>query len=305
VEYADQADDDEVNCHNKVEQARHDQNYSLGDRRNFLSLPAAGRRTGNRIEMMWNRLRDYLSGNVPRRTLISKLIPLIFICYFGTITFGAVVLRETYDWRSSVISYLLSPLHDPEYHWFAAVGLSFAGFLAIPFGGYIRDRLRPTSQLCANIGMAVFVTGTVTLILAATIVTRRTHHVIGKWGVHEIFARASALTLGIGLVCFCWCVLRGFFKDRTNQRAYPAHLVFTWSILTFLPLFAALTCGVCAFIPRAGISWLLPLYELLMHSPLWKLGFWEWIGSIAVFLFLLSAALFLPKRPALPVGRGE
>jgi hypothetical protein len=250
--------------------------------------------------MIWNRLPDYLSGKVPRGALISKLIPLIFVCYFGTILFVALVLRESYDWRSSVISYLLSPLHNPDYHWVTSIGLSLAGLFAIPFGGYIRDRLRPTSPRRANIGMALFVTGFVTLILAATVVTRRAHHVLGKWGIHEIFARTSALALGAGLFCFCWCVLRGFLKDRTNQRLYTPRLAFIWSMLTFLPLLAGLACGVCTLIPRAGIPWLLPLYDLLRHSPLWKLAFWEWTGSIAVFLFLLSAAIFLPKQPGEP-----
>jgi hypothetical protein len=246
--------------------------------------------------MIWNRVRAYFSGNVPRGLLISALIPLIFICYFGTVTFIAVILRESYDWRSSVISYLLSPRHDPTYHWVASIGLSLAGFLAIPFGGYIRDRLLPTSRLGANIGMAVFVTGFVTLILAATIVTRYTHHLIGKFGIHEIFARTSALALGAGIVCFCWCALREFFTDRTNRAPNPVGLAFTWSTLILLPSLTALTCGVCSFIPRAGTPWLLPLYELLRHSPLWKLAFWEWIGSVAVFLFLLSGAVLLPKQ---------
>jgi hypothetical protein len=230
--------------------------------------------------------------------LLCAQIPLILICYFGTITFTALALQESYDWRSSAISYLLSPRHDPGYHWIASLGLSLSGFLGIPFGGYIRHRLRPVSRPGANIGMSVLMTGFVALILAATIVTRRTHHVIGKFGIHEILARISALALGTGIVCFCWCVLRELFNDRTDRRPHIACLAFTWSMLIFLPLFAALTCGVCAFIPRAGVPWLLPLYEAVRHSPLWKLAFWEWTGSIAVFLFLLSAAVFLPKQPA-------
>jgi len=33
VEHADQANDNEVDCHDKVEQARHDQNQNAGDQR--------------------------------------------------------------------------------------------------------------------------------------------------------------------------------------------------------------------------------------------------------------------------------
>jgi hypothetical protein len=253
--------------------------------------------------MIRNSLRSYFSGDVPRGVLLCAQIPLILICYFGTITFTAFALRESYDWRSSAISYLLSPRHDPGYHWIASLGLSLSGFLGIPFGGYIRDRLRPVSRLGANIGMTVLMTGFVALILAATIVTHRTHHVIGKFGFHEILARISALALGAGIVCFCWCVLRELFNGRTDRRPHIACLAFTWSMLILLPLFAAFTCGICAFIPRASVPWLLPLYEAVRHSSLWKLAFWEWTGSIAVFLFLLSAAVFLPKRPVASVLR--
>jgi hypothetical protein len=85
------------------------------------------------MEIIWNRVREFFSGSVPRGTLLSALIPLIFICYFGTITFVALVLPERYDWRSSVISNLLSPRHSPQFHWVASLGLSLTGFLAIPF----------------------------------------------------------------------------------------------------------------------------------------------------------------------------
>jgi hypothetical protein len=237
------------------------------------------------MEMIWSRLREYCSGNLSRRTLISALIPLISICYFGTITFAALVSPGSYDWRSSVISNLLSPRHNPEFYWVASLGLSLTGFLAIPFVGYMRARFRPVSRLAANVGTAAFIAGFVTLILAASIVTRHTHPAIGKLGIHEIFARASALAMGIGIVCFCWCVLHPFFTCRANRRLYADCLALTWSTLTFLPLLAALACAFCVFIPRVGIPWLLPLYELLRRSPLWKLAFWEWIGSVAVFRF--------------------
>jgi hypothetical protein len=34
-------------------------------------------------------------------------------------------------------------------------------------------------------------------------------------------------------------------------------------------------------------------------------GFWEWIGSAAVFLFLLSSALFLPEQTSGLRGRRQ
>jgi hypothetical protein len=57
------------------------------------------------------------------------------------------------------------------------------------------------------------------------------------------------------------------------------------------------------------VTWLLirlylklsgPTHHAIVHSLAWNLGFWEWIGSALIFLFLLCAALFLPQNPPPP-----
>ena len=242
------------------------------------------------------RLFDFFSGNVPRRTVLSTLVPLILVFYFGTLTLAVCVFPGSYDWRSSVISILLSPRHNPEFHWLASLGLSLTGLLSIPFGGYIGDRLRPASRLAANIGRAFFIGGFVALILASIIVTRRSHPIVGILGIHEIFARSSAIGLGVGIICFHWCAWRGSRAPAIDRKLYPRGLVLSWTILTLLALLA-MTGSVCSvLIPKIGVPGLSSLYQLLRHSPFWHLAFWEWIGSVAVFLFLISAALFLPKE---------
>jgi hypothetical protein len=242
------------------------------------------------------RLFDFFSGNVPRRTMLSTLIPLIFIFYFGTLILAVFAFPESYDWRSSVISNLLSPGRNPEFHWLASLGLSLAGVLAIPFGGYIGYRLRVASRLGANISMASFIGGFVALILAAVFVARRSHPILGMLGIHEILARTSAFGVGIGIIGFCWCALRGSRAPSIDGRLYPRSLVFSWTILALMVLLTVVGCLCSALIPKIGVPGLLPLYQLLRHSPFWHLAFWEWIGSAAVFLFLTSAALLLPKE---------
>jgi hypothetical protein len=57
-------------------------------------------------------LANYLSGNLQRRTML-------FVFYFGTLALAAFVFPESYDWQSSVISNLLSPHRNPQFHWLA------------------------------------------------------------------------------------------------------------------------------------------------------------------------------------------
>jgi hypothetical protein len=160
-------------------------------------------------EMSLKRLLNFFSGNVSRRTLVSALVPLIFVFHFGT------------------------------------------------------------------------------LILAVA--------VLGKLGIHEILARASALGLGIGIICFSWCAHRGSAAAVANRRLYPRTLVVSWTILTSLGLITLIGCVCSVLIPKIGVLGLLPIYQLFRHSPLWHLAFWEWVGSAAVFLFLARAALLLPS----------
>ena len=57
---------------------------------------------------------------------------------------------------------------------------------------------------------------------------------------------------------------------------------------------------VLRLLTAAHFQWSNPVYQEIENRSLWHLGFWEWLGSIAVFLFLLGAAVFLPEN-----GRDE
>jgi hypothetical protein len=45
------------------------------------------------------------------------------------------------DWRYRMISDLISPRNNPEFHWIPSLGITIAGLLLIPFIGYIHRRL--------------------------------------------------------------------------------------------------------------------------------------------------------------------
>jgi hypothetical protein len=241
-------------------------------------------------------LLNFFSGNLPRRTLLFVVIPIIFLSYFGTLAFAILWSQKTYDWRYSVISHLISPRNNPEFHAIPSLGIATTGLLIIPFAGYINRRLRVASRLGANIGSVAFANGAIWLILAGLIVSRSHHGTSSLPRLHEMCARTAALGIGTGLLAFCSCALKGYFIPAKGKKLYQRRLMISWILLTFGPVAGIVFSECLLLIMRAHLQWSYQIDQILKNSLCWHLAFWEWIGSVAVFLFLLSAAVFLPEQ---------
>jgi hypothetical protein len=56
-----------------------------------------------------------------------------------------------------------------------------------------------------------------------------------------------------------------------------------------------LFCSECLLLlTRLEPSWAAPIRGALRHSVFWHLGFWEWTGAAAVFVFLCAAVFLSP-----------
>jgi hypothetical protein len=152
----------------------------------------------------------------------------------------------------------------------------------IPFVGYITGRLRLNSPVTASIGALVFCVGAISLSLAGVIVWQP---------FHEPIARSAGICLGLGTLVFYLCTLQNFSHSRDERRT-PLRLFVAWSLI--VP--PALLISLIRLMAGAHFRWSSPLYQRLEDRSLWHLGFWEWIISAAIFLFLLEAALFLPEQ---------
>jgi hypothetical protein len=251
---------------------------------------------------MVNQAFQFCSGHLRRSTLLYVLIPLIAASYFGTLALAIVLFPESYDWRYRVISNLISPRHNPAFHWIPSCGIALAGLLMIPFAGYIQRRLQWAAPRTASLGAGSFAMGVTALILAGLIVLPHPHGPARVPSVHEMLGRTAALGLGLGMVLFCWCLLKGHHLAPAGKRLYPRGLLVWWTLLTGPPLLGmALSEGLrlMARTPWPGSH---AIYAGLRDSVAWHLGFWEWIGSAAVFLFLISSALLLPEQGGLQSG---
>jgi hypothetical protein len=222
-----------------------------------------------------------------RKPVLAVLLGLIFLSFFGTLGASASMFPGNYDWRYRVISNLLSPRDNPGHYWLPACGMAFAGLLTLPLAGYLRRHLEIASPRAARVSGAAFMAGIVTLICACLLVPQHTHGVLGVRRLHEFFARSAAAFLAIGMLCGCWCALKGRRRSMSAAR-----LFWTWSLVTLLPLVGLFFSECLLLLTRLKPSWAMPIRGGLRHSVLWHLGFWEWTGAAAVFLFLCAVVFF-------------
>jgi hypothetical protein len=235
-----------------------------------------------------DRIRTLIDCFLCRRVLLFVCLPLIGLSYFGTLTIAAWMSSQPYDWRYKAMSKLLYPAYDPSFHYVASLGVALTGILILPFAGYIRRELSCVSVKGANVGSCTLALGAISLMLTGLIVSHPVHRISAFPWLHEALARLAACALAAGIVVLWTCAAKGYHSNRNPQWRW---LLVSWSMLT-LP---AVAIGVMRAAVGARLDWQNPIYQELSNRALWHLGFWEWLGSAAVFLFLLCALLFLPE----------
>lgn len=229
-----------------------------------------------------------------RKQTLAVLLGLIAVSFFGSLVMAAWMFPHNYDWRYRVISNLLSPRDNPGHYWLPAYGIISAAVLMLPFVGHLRRNLEIASPRTARISAGALVAGIIALICACLVVPQHVHDVLGIRRLHEFIARSAAGFLAIGLLTACWCAWKGFRKNLLDRR-----LFWTWSLLTLLPLAGIFLSESLLVLTRLKPAWAMPIRSALRGSIFWHLGFWEWLGSAAVFVFLCAAVFLMPSATRL------
>jgi hypothetical protein len=226
-----------------------------------------------------------------RKSVLTALLVLIFLAFFGTLGLSARTFPQNYDWRYRVISNLLSPRDNPDHYWLPACGIILTAMLMLPFTGYLQRNLESASPRVARVSAGAFTAGIIALICACLVVPQHLHDVFGVRRLHEFIARSAAGFLAIGMLTACWCAWIGFRKNLLQRR-----LFWTWSLVTLLPLTGIFVSESLLTLTRLKPAWTISIRSALQHSVFWHLGFWEWLGSAAVFVFLCAAVFLMPSR---------
>jgi hypothetical protein len=226
-----------------------------------------------------------------RRAVLIALLALIFLAFFGTLVLSARMFPQNYDWRYRVISNLLSPRDNPSHYRLPACGMMMAAVLMLPFAGYLHRNLETASPRAAHVSAGALIAGIVTLICACLVVPQHVHDVFGFRRLHEFIARSAAGFIAVSMLSACWSAWKGFRKNLL-----PARLFWTWSLVTLLPSGGIFLGESLLLLTRLKPNWAVPIRSALRHSVFWHLGFWEWLGSAAIFVFLCAAVLLTPSR---------
>jgi len=215
------------------------------------------------------------------------LLSLIFLSFFATLAAAASMFPHGYDWRYRVISNLLSPRDNPKYYWLAAAGVAITGLLMLPFAAHLYSSLKTVWPRMAALAGGAFLIGVILLIVDCFVVPQHVHATLGVRRLHEFLARSCAGLLAIGMLSSCWCAWK-------RRKGVLRHVFWIWSIVTVVPLAGVFFSEGLLLLTRLNPTLAQPIRRPLRHSVLWHLGFWEWIGAVAVFVFL-CAAIFLPE----------
>jgi hypothetical protein len=143
---------------------------------------------------MLRLIHKFFAGDVPRTTLLTRLLPLSFASFFGTLLLGILLFPGSFDWQKRVISHVLAPRYNPDAYWFPSLGLMAAALLTLPFAGYVEQRLRASTPRLARLAGVAFTLG---FLLVASVAVP----LPGWRRLHEFLARASVVPFALGVLC--------------------------------------------------------------------------------------------------------
>jgi hypothetical protein len=221
------------------------------------------------------------------------LLAALAISYFGSLWVGALHYPNGYDWKTNVISNLLSPRDNPHGYWLPSAGVALAAIWMAPLAIWIESELGEDGNAIARrVRRGAFLVGIVCLMLAAVVVPQHVHEVLGMRHAHEMLARTAAAALGLAMLGACKEAGR---ETGTRAREFRTlRRLWQWTILP--TLLGAIASGLVVGLNRwTGAGRIVSDY--LRGTIFWHLAFWEWAGSIAVFLFFAWPVIVLRPTP--------
>jgi hypothetical protein len=251
---------------------------------------------------MTRRIQQIFAGHVSKMVLLTVLLPLSIASFFGTVIAAAYYFPVPYHWSTRTISNLTSPRDNPGAYWLPCLGLAASAVLALPFAGYVERRLRGIMPRLARVTGATFALAFVLLLFTGIIVQQWVLPVFGWHRMHEFFARGSAGAFSLGMLCCCACAVVDRSRGLGGQQSLGTSLSYYWGWVTLVPVGGVAIIGTLQFLGhQVDQAWAEQAREFFRHTAMWHLAFWEWIGSVMFFAFMVITVLLLPEGIKAPV----
>jgi hypothetical protein len=211
------------------------------------------------------------------------------LAFFGSLLLAATLYPPGYNWRHTVMSSLASPRENPAAFQIAAYGMAASGVLLSLLGFFIHGSLRAYAPKWTAWACFFFVLGGVLLTISA-LITPGHHSLFGLAKAHAKMAQAAGVGFGLAMALNLPAILR--------LPARHAWVRTATIVLVALPMTSYLLCRIFLPIIEDDVS---PSAQLaIQHSVLGSLAFWEWVGSVSVYLFAALLVLNIERtgKPA-------
>lgn len=241
----------------------------------------------------------HVVGQVSKSVLLTRLLPLSFATFFVGLAVAASFFPDGYDWRMDVISKLTSPEDNPKAYWIASLGTMIAMLFALPFGGYVGDRLHAVSPRMGKIAGFTFSCGF--MVMAVSMIAQLLEPIIGFHKLHTYLAQTAAGFFIVGMICCCASALKDRFGVFGGRAALPISVSSFWASLTLVPVVVLGTIAVLLILGGQAEE----VRQSFRHTVFWHLAFWEWVGALVACAFLTGSVALLPVSSTTQLTAGN
>jgi len=214
------------------------------------------------------------------------LLVALALSFFGALLVAAAAFPAGYDWRHTVMSSLASPRENPKAFRIASYGMAASGFLLSLLAFYVRGSLQPHAPRWTAWARLFFVLGGALLTISA-LITPGHYAFFGLAKAHAKLAQAAGIAFSIGMALNLPAILR--------YPVQPAWVRGTALFLVVVPVSLYLVCR--NILPTVEAFASSSVQQTIHGSILGSLAFWEWVGSVSVYLFVALVTLGYKPPP--------
>jgi succinate dehydrogenase hydrophobic anchor subunit len=239
-----------------------------------------------------NRFVSYLTGNVSKAFLLTRILPIIYLIFGITILISDLLFPTAYDWRYMVISDLISMKDNPVGFIYLSIGMTVVGILLIPFPGYIYRRLKVLCRATSLVGTFFFVLGIIGLIIMSLAFDESKF----PSRFHENIAAVAFLGFLFAIFFYGFPMMKDQMAKYHGKHQIDKRLfILGASLLWFGFLGTAISAIYVSAVPNdwgwTGLQWITKGAPVLASFALW-----EWTTFIFILIYFALLIKMIPEQ---------